>query len=102
VDRNRSKPLPTLEGLQPNRIEPVLFGSVAPKRPVSTGFTTNFYSIIKFYYIPHKFSYITLRAGARSGGVSLIERNKEKKTVQRTKENKKKKENKKYPTLSRL
>jgi hypothetical protein len=37
VDRNRSKPLPLLGGPQPNRIGPVLFGSVAPQRPVGTG-----------------------------------------------------------------
>ena len=79
MDHNQSKPLPTLEGLQLNWIEPVLFSSVAPKRLVLTNFTTIFYTIINFYYIPHKFSYITLWAGAHSGGVLLIEEEKRKK-----------------------
>ncbi|KIK00080.1 hypothetical protein K443DRAFT_42449, partial [Laccaria amethystina LaAM-08-1] len=40
VDRNQSKPLPILRGPQPNQRGPVLFGSVAPKRPVSTAIRT--------------------------------------------------------------
>jgi hypothetical protein len=44
VDRNRSKPLPILHGPQPNQIGLVLFGSVAPKRPVETSLNHYFYS----------------------------------------------------------
>ena len=43
VDRNQSKLLPLLGGPQPNRIGPVLFGSVAPQRPVGTGPNSYFY-----------------------------------------------------------
>jgi hypothetical protein len=64
VDRNRSKPLPILRGPQPNRIGPVLFGSVAPKRPVETGLNRYFYSKYLYYMTNY---IITLRAGARRG-----------------------------------
>jgi hypothetical protein len=49
VDRNRSKPLPILRGLQLNQIGPVLFSSVAPKRPVETGLNHYFYSKCFFF-----------------------------------------------------
>ena len=43
MDCNQSKPLPLLGGPQPNRIGPVLFGSVAPQRLVGTGPNSYFY-----------------------------------------------------------
>jgi len=44
VDCNWFKPLPLLGGPQPNQIGLVLFGSVAPQRPVGTGPNSYFYS----------------------------------------------------------
>jgi hypothetical protein len=79
MDCNQSKLLPTLEGLQLNQIGLVLFGSVAPEKLVLTGFTTICYCLIKLYYILNKTNYITLQAGAHSGGMLLIERKKKKK-----------------------
>jgi hypothetical protein len=68
-------------GPQPNQIGPVLFGSGAPKDQFQLVLTTIF-TVNKIYY---KTNYITLRAGACSGGVA--NRKKKKKRLEKKRNN---------------
>ena len=67
MDCSWSEPSPYIEGLQPNQLGLVLFGSVV--EPALVVFYYNFNNIIESYY---RSNYIMLKEGTHHSGVTAV------------------------------